>query len=147
MTALLVCLLLSAPADDIKFMPLGTELQLKLDGELEAVRYFRLPEYKQLVQMDFDLQDTSERLRIYKDLDLKYKNVLEQKDTIIQGLRSDIEVKDARIERVEGLWHAAEKKAIENAGGPIWPYVVGAVGAAVGLVGAGLFLGTQLDKN
>ena len=147
MTALLVCLLLSAPADDLEFMPKGTELELKLDGDLELVRYFRLPEYKLLMQMDFDLQDANKSLLIYKDIDQKYAGVIKQKDVIIQGLRSDIVVKDTRIERVEGLWHAAEEKAIENAGGPIWPYVVAAVGAAVGLVGAGLFLGTQLDSK
>ena len=53
MTALLIAALLCAPpADELKFMPKGTSLELKLDGQLETVRYFRLGEYKLLMKMN-----------------------------------------------------------------------------------------------
>lgn len=145
MTALLLAILLSAPTEvEIHFMPPGTPLELKLEGVKTRVQYFTFDEYKLLLKMDQDLWDAMERLRIYKDIDKKYEKIIEQKDTIIGTLQSDIEVKNARIARVEELWHKAEKEAIDNAGGPIWPYVVGAAGAVVGIVGATLYLSERL---
>jgi len=141
MTALILTLLLSAPTEvEIHYMPAGTPLELKLDGKPVKVRYYLLEEYKLLLKLDADLWSATESLRIYKDLDLKYANVLEQKDEVIRTLQGDIQVKDERIKRVEGLWHDAEQRAIENAGGPIWPYIVGGVGAVVGIVGATLWV-------
>jgi len=138
---------LSAPVEaEVHYMPLGTPLELKLEGQMTRVQYFTFTEYKLLLQMDGKLWDASQRLEIYKDIDLKYAGIIQQKDAIIQTLQDDIVIKDERIKRVEGLWHDAEQEAIDNAGGPIWPYVVGAVGAVVGIVGATLYLSTLAQR-
>lgn len=143
MTALLVAsMLLASPADDLKFMPKGTPLRLWLGGKYERVQYFRLGEYKLLMKMDLSLQEARKNLEIYSDLDFKYANLVEQKDAIIETLKDDLKVKDERLKRVEVLWHAAEEKVIDNAGGPTWPYLVAGAGVAVGIIGTTLYLST-----
>lgn len=143
MLALVLALSISAPAEiEIHYMPVGAPLKLELGGKKTEVRYFTFPEYKLLLKMDLDLWDANQSLKIYKDIDLKYAGVIKQKDEIIQTLRDDIVTKDGRITRVEGLWHDAEQKAIDNAGGPIWPYILAGTGAIIGIVGATLYLST-----
>lgn len=143
MTALLLAsLLMASPVDGLKFMPKGTPLRLWVNGNFERVQYFRLGEYKLLMKMDLDLQKAQKNLEIYSDLDFKYVNLVEQKDVIIRTLEDDLKVKNERLNRVEGLWHLAEKKAIENAGGPTWPYAVAGAGVVIGLIGTTLYLST-----
>lgn len=145
MLALALALTLSAaPVEvEVHYMPLGSALTLQ-DGE--RVKYFRFEEYKLLLQMDDDLWTANKNLVLYQDLDLKYQGVVNQKDQVIAAYKSDREVLDERLKRTEGLWHAAEKRAVDNAGGSIWPYIVGAAGAVVGIVGATLWA-TTLVKH
>jgi len=143
MTALLLAAMLSSsPADGLKFMPKGTPFRVWVDGKYERVQYFRLGEYKLLMKMDLDLQQAQKNLEIYSDLDFKYVNLVEQKDAVIRTLKDDLKVKNERLNRIEGLWHKAEEKVIENAGGPTWPYLVAGAGVAVGIIGATLYLST-----
>jgi len=144
MTAFLVVVVLAqaSPAEQVKYMPLGTALELTLEGAPEVVRYFRLSEYKLLLQLDFRLQDAEVQLDIYADIDKKYGEIIEEKDKEITTLKEDKQILADRSVRMEEKWHAAEKLAIENAGGPIWPYIVAAAGAVVGIVGVTLYLST-----
>lgn len=145
MLALVLALMLSAaPVEvEIHYMPPGTELTLS-DGL--RVKYFVLAEYKLLLQMDGELWTANKNLALYQDIDLKYVGLLNQKDQIIAAYKSDREVLDERLKRTEGLWQDAEKRVIANAGGPIWPYIVGAAGAVVGIVGATLWASTQVKR-
>jgi len=144
MLALLTALMLSAPVQvEIHYMPPGTQLKLQTG---EQVRYFTFDEYKLLLKLDGDLWDTTQRLSIYKDLDLKYGNIVGQKDVIIKTLQDDNQVLNERLKRSDENWQAAEKRYIEAAGGPVWPYVLGAVGAVVGIVGATLYVSTLVHR-
>lgn len=124
-------------------MPPGTMLELP---SKEKVRYFTFDEYKLLLKLDGDLWDTTQRLGIYKDLDAKYMAIVGQKDVIIKTLQDDRVVVDEQLKRTTTLWHDAEKRYVDAAGGPIWPYVVGAVGAAVGIIGTTLYVSTLLRR-
>lgn len=138
MLVLVVSMMLCAPASvEVHYMPLGTQLKLQSG---EQVRYFTFDEYKLLLKLDGDLWDMTQRLVIYKDLDLKYGSIVSQKDIIIKTLQDDKLVLTEQLKRSDENWRAAEKRYIDAAGGPIWPYVVGAVGAVVGIVGSTLYL-------
>jgi hypothetical protein len=138
MLALALALTLgAAPVEvEIHYMPPGTALILQTG---EQVRYFKFEEYKLLLKLDGDLWELNQRLELYKDIDLKYTGILKAKDTVIQSLLDDKKIREDRLMRVEENWHAAEKRAIDNAGGPVWPYILAAGGAVVGIVGATLF--------
>lgn len=141
--ALVLSMVVSPAQVEVHYMPLGTELALP---SKERVRYFTFDEYKLLLKLDGDLWDTTKRLDIYKDLDLKYRGIVDQKDVIIKTLQDDRLVLTEQLKRSDENWQAAEKRYIDAAGGPVWPYVVGAVGAVVGIVGATLYLSTLAHR-
>jgi hypothetical protein len=144
MTTLLLAVLLSqtTPAEQVKYMPLGTPLELTLEGAPEVVRYFRLPEFKLLIDTDFRLQSAEKQLSIYLDIDTKYGKIIEEKDKTISRLENDKEILNQRAQRLDTQWREAEKLAIENAGGPWWPYILAGAGAVLGIVGVTLYLST-----
>jgi hypothetical protein len=145
MLALVLALAVSAaPVEvEIHYMPPGTPLTLQ-GGE--QVRYFTFPEYKLLLKLDGDLWSASERLRIFQDIDLKYTGILRQKDVVIQALLDDKKIREDQLKRAEENWHAAERRWVEASGGPIWPYVVAAGGAVVGIVGVTLYASTLVKR-
>jgi len=134
-------------ADQLRHIPLGKPLELQLELGKELVRYFTLEEFKVLMDVDFRLQAADRQIEVYSDIDVKYGDIVKKKDEIITGLERDKEVLGARSLRMEDNWHKAEKLAIENAGGPIWPYIVAAAGAVVGIVGVTLYLSVELRQK
>lgn len=134
MTSLLLCVLLANPVTlEFKLLPPGH------DGQVQGVgraRYYLLEEYLQLNQFDQELVklrlDVQDQVAIIDKLELQLKD----KDKVISTLESDKEKLNDRVLRLDGALDQCEKDKIDLAGGPIWPYVVGAVGAVVGIVGA-----------
>lgn len=145
MLALILALSISAaPVEvEVRYMPPGTPLTLQ-GGE--QVRYFKFDEYKLLLQLDGALWSANKSLAIYKDIDTKYQGVLAQKDAIIETYRKDRTVLDEQLKRSDESWHSAEKKLVAASSGPIWPYIVAAGGAVVGIVGATLWASTLVRR-
>jgi hypothetical protein len=145
MLALILALSISAaPVEvEVHYMPLGTPLTLQ-GGE--QVRYFRFDEYKLLLQLDGDLWSINRSLVLYKDIDSKYQGILAQKDSIIEAYGNDRRVLDERLKRSDENWRNAEKKLVAASGGPVWPYIVAAGGAVVGIVGATLWASTLVRR-
>lgn len=138
-SALLLCLSLSASpvTVELHLMPPGTMLTLPTG---EKVRYFTFEEYKTLLGMDNDLWALGQQISTYKELESKYVELVSQKDIIISTMKSDKDILTAQLKRAEENWHAAEQRAIDNAGGPMWPYMLAGGGAALGLAGTILYL-------
>jgi hypothetical protein len=113
------------------------------DGQVQGVgraRYYLLDEYLMLskldaefVKMQADFQDLT---MIVEGL----KKALALKDTIIQSLESDKKILADRGIRLEGDWRTCEKALEDCASGPVWPYILAAGGAVLGIVGTTLYL-------
>jgi hypothetical protein len=71
------------------------------------------------------------------------KKQLDAKDVIITALQADKKILMDRNVRLEGDWKKCESDLISAESAPIWPYVVGAIGAVVGAVGVGAYLGSR----
>jgi hypothetical protein len=135
--------LLAAPAVvELHLMPPGEALTLPTG---ERVQCFKFEEYKILLHMDNDLWAVKRQLAVYENLEAEYAALAMQKNVVIAALQSDKDVLANQLKRAEDNWHAAEQRAIDNAGGPIWPYVLAGGGAALG-VGAILFLASALSR-
>lgn len=136
----LAMILLADPVTvELHYMPPGTALKLQSG---EQVKYFNFEEYKLLLKLDMDHWELQKQFGLYKDLDLKYTGVLEQKDVVIKTLLDDKKILGDRLQRAEENWHAAEKRYVEASGGPVWPYFLAAGGAVLGIVGLSLYLAT-----
>jgi hypothetical protein len=146
MLALMLTMMVADPVTiELHYMPEGKKVYLPAPDNTWG-KGFNFEEYKLLLKLDGDLWDANRTIEIYKDLDLKYQAVVGQKDVIVQTLQGDIRILDERLKRSDENWHAAEKKLVEASGGPIWPYVLAAGGAVVGIVGATLYLSTLVSR-
>src|SRR3972149_9331832 len=119
MLALVVALVVCDPVTvELHYMPPGVKVYLPPPNNTWG-KGFSFEEYKLLLKLDGDLWDANQSLAIYKDLDLKYREVVEQKDVIIQTLLADKQVLGEQLRRAEENWHAAERRTIEAPGGPV----------------------------
>jgi hypothetical protein len=130
---------------EIHYMPPGEKIYLP--SAKGWGKGFSLEEYKVLLQMDNDLYHARQQLKLMGDLKLKWHHLLEEKDKIITTVESDRDTYKERSERLKEKWGQCEEDLVDAAGGEWWPYVLAAVGAAVGLLGTGLFLGGQLSTS
>jgi hypothetical protein len=116
------------------------------DGKVQGVgqiRYYLLDEYLTLAKLDAEFvkqQSDVNDLVLQND---QLKRIVDAKDTIIVALQADKKILGDRSLRLEENLHTCEKALVECYDTPIWPYVVGAVGASVGLVGIGMWLGSR----
>jgi septal ring factor EnvC (AmiA/AmiB activator) len=142
MTALLLCALIAAPTTlEFKLLPPGH------DGQVQSVgraRYYLLDEYLRLYQFDQELVklrlDTKDQQEIIAKLELQ----LADKDKVISTLEDDKRQLNDRVTRLDKNLDDCEKQVIDLSGGPIWPYVVGAVGAVLGIVGGTMWITSRI---
>src|SRR5688572_20716754 len=137
MLAAFAMLVLGPVEVEIHHIPPGMRLELPEFGKMAC---YTFEEYQDLLRLDGELETALSSLEIYKDLDSKYAEIFRRKDEIIQTMQVDREIMISRMKRMEDNWHAAEKLAVEAAGGPWWPYVLAAGGAVVGIVGVTLYV-------
>lgn len=125
---------------EFKLMPPGSTGQVAKVGR---VQYYLLDDYLKLAAFDAELVrlrlDVKDQALIIEKLELQVKD----KDAIIATLEKDKDILSKRALRLDGELDECEKKVIDLAGGPIWPYVVGAVGAALGIAGGVAWLTSQ----
>lgn len=111
---------------------------------------FTLEEYKVLLQMDDDLFVARQQLRLGNDLELKWNQLLEEKDEIIRTLKDDVAIEAGRADRVQWKWDKCEDDLTDDlteaSGGDYLPWIIAAVGAGIGIAGAGVAIGVLLDK-
>jgi hypothetical protein len=115
------------------------------DGQVQGVgraRYYLLDEYLKLAEFDSELSTLRLDLKAYQGIERSLSVEILAKEKIIKTLEEDKKILADRSLRLEGNWKKCEDSLIECS--PcFWPYIVGAVGASVGLVGAGIWLGTR----
>jgi hypothetical protein len=128
---------------EIFFMAPGEVVKLK-SGKLG--RGYNLKEWMNLVRIDNALQSSQSQLYLIDDIKLQWTNVLGQKDDIIVTLEADKSILADRSLRLEGKWETCEEDLIGASSGPIWPYVVGIVGGAVGIAGASIAIGMAISR-
>ena len=106
-------------------------------GVVEGVklRVYTLDEWLTLAAFDGELVKLRADVTDYKSITDKLKAVIVEKDKQFSTLEEDKGILLRRGLRLDGELEECEKKVIDLAGGPIWPYIVGAVGAVVGIVG------------
>ena len=111
----------------------------------EGVRYqgFTFDEYKLLLQMDNELYYKRKEIKLLGDLKLSLEQKLEQEAKISKTLRQDVETYKGRSDRIEKLWEKCEVDLVEASSGSIFPWVVAAVGAGIGLIGIGMAVGAN----
>ena len=118
---------------ELHYMPPG-RLKLMSDSGLRAM-CFDIEEYKILLEMDNSLHTTSRAFQLVSGAEIHYQNILIEKETIIRTLVSDKELLAERARRLEEKWQTCEEELVEAQSGSIWPYVLAAAGAAVGVAG------------
>jgi len=136
-------LVVGAPTEvEIHIMPPGSPVVS------DGVRFqgFTFNEYKLLLQMDNELHLARKQIKLVGDLELQFEAALQAKDQVIVTLRQDVETYETRSERLDGKWKKCEEDLVEVSGGSWVPWVIAGVGAAIGILGAGLFIGSEL-KN
>ena len=104
--------------------------------EVGQVRYYLLDEYLQLYAFDGELLKLRQDARDWKAIVEKLEFQLLVKDKIITTLEKDKDILTKRGLRLDKDLNKCEKNVLDCAGGSIWPYVVGVVGAAFGIAGA-----------
>ena len=97
--------------------------------------------------MDGELYTARKQLKLVDGLELKWNQLLEEKDKIILTLEKDRDTYKARSERLQGKWDKCEGDLVDASSGPVWPYILAAVGAGLGILGAGLFIGGELSHK
>jgi len=128
---------------ELHYMPPGTSLKLP---NKEEVRYYTFEEYKKLLRMDDELWALTQQVEDFKKLEESCAKQVTQLDLVITALKNDNATVNARLKRTEKNWHEAEKRAIDGAGGPTWPYFVAGGGVVVGIAGTALYF-VSLSKK
>lgn len=116
------------------------------DGQVQGVgraRYFLLDEYLKLAEFDAELVKLRLDVLSYQGIERALNDQLAAKEKVIEALESDKKILTERGLRLEENWKKCESDLLEASSPTIWPYIVGAVGAAAGLVGVGIWLGTR----
>jgi hypothetical protein len=127
---------------DFELLPVGHHLVLN-DGL--RVRYYKLSEFIELAKFDAELVKLRKDIQDLGDINNKFKIQMKELERIITIVEDDKVVLRGRADRLEEKWVAAEKLAVENAAGPVWPYVVGAVGVAVGIAGFSMYVAERIS--
>ena len=122
---------------EFKILPPGHDLQLK-NGP--RVRYYDLQEYLQLAQFDSELWVARSQVETYREIERVLQVKLAAQDGIIRALEADKRILGDRSLRLEESWQRCEKDLVAASSGSIWPYVVAAGGAVLGIVGTTLWL-------
>lgn len=139
-TVLMLATMLAQPAPakttiEFHLLPPGHELVLE-DGK--KVRYYLLHEWLELAAADLQLRKLKEEVELKDKLVLDLEVKVKAKDTQITELTGNLQACDGQSARRLGKYQQCEKDLVDAQSGPIWPYVVGAAGAIVGIVGATL---------
>lgn len=116
---------------EFKLLPPG-ELGL-VDGN--KMRVYNLDEWLALAKFDAELVKLRADVGDYTGIVERLEKQLGEKDKQIASLDRDKGVLANRITRQDENLDKCEKEVIDLAGGPIFPYIVGGVGAVVGIVG------------
>ena len=144
MSFLFAVLLVAAPVEaDVHTMAPGVKVWLPPPANAWG-KGFNFEEYKTLLQMDADLHRARQELKLVESLKLNYTLILTEKDRLIGLYKDDISIQTIRSDRVEGNWKKCEEDLVEASGGDWWPWVIAGAGAAIGIVGVSLFLGSQI---
>ena len=106
------------------------------------VRYYLLPEFLKLAEFDAELVKLRKDVQDLTTIEAWLRKDLIEKDAVITSLEADKMVLSDQAIRLETNWQKCEKDLANSSMTPIWPYVVGAVGSALGLVGVGLWVGS-----
>lgn len=122
---------------ELHLMPPGTPLTLETG---EEVRYFTFEEYKELLKMDAELWELKKQIELYSSIEERYKALLAEKSFMIEALEAERAILVARAERLRNRWKDCEEDLIDASGGSVWPWVTGAVGAVLGVIGLTLWL-------
>jgi len=116
------------------------EFKLLPPGELGVVsgekhRIYTFDEWLVLAEFDAELVKLRADVKDHEAIVKKLEAVVTEKGKQISSLEKDKDILSKRSLRLDGELEECEKKVIDLAGGPIWPYIVGAAGAVVGIVG------------
>lgn len=116
------------------------EFKLLPPGELGIVngekhRVYTFDEWLVLAEFDAELVMLRADVKDHEAIVKKLEKVTAEKDKQIISLEKDKDILSKRSLRLDGDLEECEKKVVDLAGGPIWPYIVGVVGAVVGIVG------------
>jgi hypothetical protein len=116
------------------------EFKLLPPGELGVVsgekhRVYTFDEWLVLAEFDAELVKLRADAADYKAVVEKLEAIAKKKDEQIVTLDKDKDILSKRSLRLDEELDKCEEEKIELAGGPIWPYIVGAVGSVVGIVG------------
>lgn len=116
------------------------------DGQVQGVgraRYYLLDEYLKLAEFDAELVKLRLDLQELQGIEKALKDQLAAKGKIIEGLEHDKTIMASRGLRLEGNLKTCEESLVKCQSPDIWPYIVGAVGVAFGMVGMGIWLGSR----
>lgn len=114
------------------------------DGQVQSVgraRYYLLNEYLKLAEFDSELVKLRLDVQALTDIETGLKKELAAKDEVIRTLTDDKNILLDRTQRLSSSWQKCEKALADST--TVWPYIVGAVGASMGLVGVGIWVGTR----
>lgn len=118
---------------EIHYMPPGRLMFLPESG-LEFM-CFNIDEYKFLLMMDNELHTVSRQFELLSNAEIDYQNILVKKEEVIGTLESDKALLAKRCLRLEGQWQTCEEELIEASSGSVWPYILAATGAVIGIAG------------
>ena len=118
---------------EFHLLPPGHELVLE-DGK--KVRYYFLHEWLELAAADSKLRELELKTKLIADLEVK---VVAQA-SMIKSQASMLSACDTQSARRLKKYEQCEKDLVEVQSGLIWPYLVGATGAAIGIFGTALYL-------
>jgi len=117
---------------EVHYMPPGKLVRLP-DGL--RLMCFDIDEYKTLLEMDNHLYTVNRQFKLLTDAEINYQNILVEKEAIIGTLESDKEILATRGLRLEEKWQTCEEDLVDAQSGSVWPYVLAAAGAAIGVAG------------
>ena len=116
------------------------------DGQVQGVgraRYYLLDEYLQLAKLDAEFVKMQVDFGDLSTMIEGLRKEMTAKDTIITTLQADKKILADRGIRLEGNLKKCEDDLVSCSSSCMWPYIVGAVGVAFGLVGMGIWLGSR----
>jgi len=135
-TLLLSVLLVPGATAEFKLLPPGR------DGRVEGVgraRYYLLDEYLQLAEFDSELymlrQDYEATVKVEKAL----QEGMAAQARGAEVCMKELDIMSSRSGRLLEKWHTCEK-ALQECGGGYLPYIIGAVGTVLTIVGTALIL-------
>ena len=137
MTALLLsALLVPSLTVEFKLLPPGH------DGRVEGVgraRYYLLDEYLQLAEFDDELYMLRQDYVAITKVEKALREGMEAQARGADVCMKELDIMSSRSGRLLEKWHTCEK-ALQDCGPGYFPYIVGAVGTILTIVGTALIL-------